>query len=73
VPESKAVKNRLHLDLKVTGDRSKPRADRKPLVDAKVSELERIGATAQRVLSFGDAAYYGVVMQDPEGNEFCVA
>jgi hypothetical protein len=72
VPESKAVKNRLHLDLKVA-DRSQPRADRQRTVDNRVAELEAAGGTTLRPLEFEDADYYCVVMQDPEGNEFCVA
>jgi hypothetical protein len=73
VPETKAVKNRLHLDLKFTGDRSQPLAERRRIIDDKVAELETAGATSLRVLTFGAADYYAVVMCDPEGNEFCVA
>lgn len=72
VPERKSVKNRVHLDLAVT-DRTGPKADRQRTVDGKVAELEALGATKLRQLEFGGSDYYGVVMQDPEGNEFCVS
>jgi hypothetical protein len=73
VPEGKVVKNRLHLDLKVSGGRTFPLARRKERVDAKVAELLAAGATVFRVGDHPDQDHYGVVMQDPEGNEFCVA
>jgi len=56
VPESKTVKNRMHFDLRAPGGR----------VADEVARLERLGAT---VMTPGDEL---VVMQDPEGNEFCV-
>lgn len=54
VPEGKAVKNRLHFDLRPEDTR-----------DAEVVRLEALGATVQ-------AQFGWTVMQDPEGNEFCV-
>jgi hypothetical protein len=55
VPEAKAAKNRMHLDLRAPG-----------AVAAEVSRLEKLGATVVR-------RYPGhTIMQDPEGNEFCV-
>jgi hypothetical protein len=73
VPEGKAVKNRLHLDLKVSGGRSQPLATRKARVELKVAELVAAGATVFRVGDRPDQDHYSVVMQDLEGNEFCVA
>jgi hypothetical protein len=59
VPEGKAVKNRVHLDL------------RPPLsMAAEVGRLKGLGATEQRFVEEGDS--FWTVMQDPEGNEFCV-
>jgi hypothetical protein len=76
VPEEKAGKNRLHLDLYATGrDDTLPFDRRVELVDATVDELVALGARVHerfRDDSPGDA-YYFVVMNDPEGNEFCVA
>ena len=57
VPESKTIKNRLHLDLR--GD------DR----DAEVERLLGLGATRADV-GQGDETW--IVLADPEGNEFCV-
>ena len=60
VPESKTVKNRLHLDL---------RADGVPTAD----ELERLlglGARRADVGQGADATW--LVLSDPEGNEFCL-
>ena len=60
VPESKTVKNRLHLDL---------RADGVPTAD----ELERLlglGARHADVGQGADATW--LVLSDPEGNEFCL-
>jgi hypothetical protein len=52
------VKNRLHLDLRPE--------DR----DAEVARLEELGA---RRVSVGQGAEVTwVVLQDPDGNEFCV-
>jgi predicted enzyme related to lactoylglutathione lyase len=57
VPEGKAGKNRLHLDL-----RPEDQA-------AEVARLEALGA---RRVSVGQGQVSWVVMADPEGNEFDV-
>lgn len=62
VPEPKAAKNRLHLDV-----HSEPGA-----MDALVARLEGLGATRLREVDKGPAGHWWI-MQDPEGNEFCVA
>jgi hypothetical protein len=72
VPEPKSVKNRVHLDLKVGGGRDVPVDVRRPRVDAEVDRLVRLGAGRLRVLAMDGSEHYAVVMQDPEGNEFCV-
>lgn len=72
VPEGKATKNRLHLDLNVGGGRAVPLATRRRRVDAKVAELSTAGATTLRVSVHPEHDHYYAVMQDPEGNEFCV-
>jgi Glyoxalase-like domain len=75
VPEAKAGKNRLHLDLYPTGrDNTLPMERRVEIVEAKVAELIGLGATADhrtRDDNPKDPTYF-VVMHDPEGNEFCV-
>jgi catechol 2,3-dioxygenase-like lactoylglutathione lyase family enzyme len=57
VPEAKAVKNRLHLDLRPLDQ------------DAEVARLEALGA---RRVSVGQGEVSWVVMADPDGNEFDV-
>ena len=73
VPEPKSAKNRLHLDLKISGGRAVPLDVRRERVEAEAARLEGLGATRQRVLAADGLDHYGVIMQDPEGNEFCVA
>ena len=76
VPEAKAGKNRLHLDLYPTGrDNSLPLERRTEIVDAKVAELVELGATVQDRTRDDDPTdpVYFVVLHDPEGNEFCVS
>ena len=69
VPEAKIGKNRLHLD--VWPPRSDAEADVRKVVETKVAQLVQLGATRLRTRD-DDGEFY-VVMQDPEGNEFCVA
>lgn len=73
VPEPKTVKNRVHLDLKAGGGRGVPLAVRTERVTALVDRLTGAGATVLRVMDEPEMDYYGVVLADPEGNEFCVA
>jgi predicted enzyme related to lactoylglutathione lyase len=56
--EPKASSNRLHFDFK-TED-----------VDAEVARLSGLGATLKK--EFREPEETVIVMQDPEGNEFCV-
>jgi catechol 2,3-dioxygenase-like lactoylglutathione lyase family enzyme len=72
VPEGKVVKNRLHLDLGVSGGRRVPLETRRRRIDAEAERLVAAGATRLRVLSEEGVDHYGVVMADPEGNEFCL-
>jgi hypothetical protein len=72
VPEEKAGKNRLHLDLYPTGrDDSVPLPRRREVVETKVAELVEAGAAVLRREQGDD--YYFVTLHDPEGNEFCVS
>jgi hypothetical protein len=71
VPESKVVKNRLHLDVHVGGGRHEPWDTRWPRVIEAVTRLTTAGATVIREEPL-DGAPDHVVMADPEGNEFCV-
>ena len=58
VPEGKAVKNRLHLDLR-PDDQA-----------AEVARFEALGARRVDVGQGEDVSW--VVLADPEGNEFCI-
>jgi len=76
VPESKAGKNRVHLDLYPTGrDNALPMDRRVEIVEAKVADLVGLGASIERRTRYDDPddPVYYVVMHDPEGNEFCVS
>jgi hypothetical protein len=76
VPDDKVVKNRLHLDVHVSGgrgpaqSRSVPLATRKQRVDAEATRLVDLGATFTGVLGADGLDHYAVGMKDPEGNEF---
>jgi Glyoxalase-like domain len=72
VPEPKTAKNRMHIDVRVSGPPPWDTAERDQRVRAKVAELIAAGATAVREQSYGPRLGH-VVMLDPEGNEFCVA
>jgi len=60
VPESKLAKNRVHIDL-VNPDPS------------AIDDLVRLGATVIGDQQVPGGAHHWTVMQDPEGNEFCIA
>jgi hypothetical protein len=70
VPERKAVKNRLHLDIGVSGGRSVPMEIRQERVDAAASRLAGLGGVIVGVLNTDGLDHYAVAMKDPEGNEF---
>jgi Glyoxalase-like domain len=69
VPEPKSVKNRVHLDIR-TGGPDVQGEERRKAIDTRVKELLAIGATFLGPVEEMDQ--YWVVLQDPEGNEFCV-
>ena len=77
MPDVKVVKNRLHLDIHVSSDRTDsvvdrnvPLATRTQRVDAEARRLAGLGATPTGVLSADGLDHYAVGMKDPEGNEF---
>ncbi|MFJ2432399.1 VOC family protein [Streptomyces anulatus] len=66
VPERKAAKNRLHIDVRIAGHGTP--AERWARIRAEAARLVAAGGS---VLEEVDERH--VVMADPEGNEFCVA
>jgi len=57
VPEAKAGKNRLHLDLRPVDQQA---------------EVDRLLALGARPADVGQGDVSWVVLADPEGNEFCI-
>ena len=70
VPEGKVVKNRVHLDVRVApglvGE------ERLAALEAECARLEPLGATRVRLLAADGYDESCLVMQDVEGNEFCL-
>jgi hypothetical protein len=71
VPESKVVKNRIHIDVNVGGGREEPWDVRWSRVTAAVARFTDAGATVIGV-DPPEGSPDHMVMADPEGNEFCV-
>ena len=69
VPEGKSVKNRVHLDLNVGMPRDDEQASRARVKDA-AERLVGLGATKLREAE--ERGSFWIVMQDIEGNEFCL-
>jgi catechol 2,3-dioxygenase-like lactoylglutathione lyase family enzyme len=70
VPEGKTAKNRMHIDLRATPGRRSTEEER-------IAEKDRIVALGATVLveydgNWGPVREHHFVMQDPEGNEFCI-
>ena len=70
VPEPKELKNRVHLDLNVGGPRGTPDKERRTAVDAAVERAIGLGAKKVRFVEERGERHY--VMNDIEGNEFCL-
>jgi len=60
VPEPKAAKNRMHLDIDTSN------------VEGEVERLEALGAKCLEAEARSEHGTNWVIMADPEGNEFCV-
>ncbi|MGW4276335.1 VOC family protein [Streptomyces seoulensis] len=70
VPEGKTVKNRVHLDVRAgTGLVGE---ERLATLEAEAVRLEALGAARVRVLLADEENESCIVMQDVEGNEFCL-
>lgn len=59
-PDKRSVKNRVHLDLRPDDQH------------AEVARLESLGARRVEIGQSADPRTTWVVMEDPEGNLFCV-
>jgi len=71
VPEGKTAKNRVHLDVRAAphlrGD------ERMEMLEAECGRLECLGAKRVRRVEPEPPQSLGfIVMEDPEGNEFCL-
>jgi len=60
VPETKAVKNRMHMDSD-TAD-----------IESEAARLEALGACRVSTGTMSEHGSTWILMTDPEGNEFCV-
>lgn len=60
VPEPKATKNRMHLDIET------------PDIETEATRLEALGATRVQDDQIQEHGTTWILMSDPEGNEFCV-
>jgi glyoxalase superfamily protein len=70
VPEGKVVKNRVHLDVRVgTGLVG---AERQAVLEAEGDRLMALGASRVQLLVADEFNESCLVMQDVEGNEFCL-
>ena len=70
VPEGKVVKNRVHLDVRVgTGLVGEERV---AVLESEGARLVALGAVRQRLLTADEYNESCLVMQDVEGNEFCL-
>ena len=64
VPERKVIKNRLHLDLQAQNN----------TMEEEVERLVGLGARVVEGVNLTSGTWTGAwtVMEDPEGNEFCI-
>jgi hypothetical protein len=70
VPEGKVAKNRVHLDVRAgTGLEG---AERLAVLESECARLVALGAVRLRLLPAADGEESCIVMQDVEGNEFCL-
>ncbi len=60
VPEPKAVKNRMHLDIET------------PDIEAEAARLQALGARRLQDEHLHEYGTTWILMADPEGNEFCI-
>jgi len=70
VPEGKSAKNRVHLDVNVgAGLQGEARHEQ---VRREAERAAGLGASQVTVFDRPETDEYWIVLQDPEGNEFCL-
>jgi Glyoxalase-like domain len=70
VPEGKTAKNRVHLDVRAAPDLHGE--ERMAAHEARAEALVALGATRVERHEPDHTGLGHIVMQDPEGNEFCL-
>ena len=70
VPEKKSIKNRIHIDVRASGDRGSSPEARRERVEAEAGRLVSLGATRVHTIVEEGLDHYAVALTDPEGNEF---
>ena len=71
MPEGKVAKNRLHLDVRAAPGLEGE--ERMAALEAECERLTALGASRVRRFEPEPPMSHGfIVMQDPEGNEFCL-
>ena len=71
VPEGKSAKNRVHLDVRAAPGLENE--ERMTALEAEADRLVALGGTRLERFEPGAEMSAGfIVMQDPEGNEFCL-
>lgn len=70
VPEAKVAKNRVHLDVRTAHDLRG--AERMQALESEAARLSALGATQIKRFDPEGMTLGHIIMQDPEGNEFCL-
>ena len=70
VPEGKTAKNRLHLDVRAAPGLEGE--ERMTVLEAECARLVALGGRRLERFEADQAGSGHIVMQDPEGNEFCL-
>ena len=70
VPEGKTTKNRVHIDIRAAPGLDSD--DRMAALEDDCTRLVALGATRVERLEATEMDAGIIVMQDPEGNEFCL-
>ena len=70
VPEGKEGKNRGHLDVRAAP--GLPSEERMAVFESECARLVALGATRVERIESDEVNLGIIVMQDPEGNEFCL-